>query len=1053
MYIADLHIHSKYSRATSKDCDLPHLDLWARRKGLSLVGTGDFTHPGWREELANSLEPAEDGLYRLKEELRIPDEVAGDNPAPRFVITGEISSIYKKNGRVRKVHNVILLPDLEAAGQLSHRLEAVGNLHSDGRPILGLDCHDLLELTLDSCPMMVFIPAHIWTPHFSLLGAFSGFESIEECFEDLTGYIHALETGLSSDPPMNWRVSSLDNYTLVSNSDAHSPSKLAREANLLDTGLSYPELAKAIETGVGFAGTLEFFPEEGKYHMDGHRNCHLCLEPAQTLEYQGRCPVCGKKITIGVQHRVEELADRPDGAVKFNARPFQRLVPLPELLAASMDCSVSSKKVEAAYLALLKTVGPELYILREAPYEELKQKAGLCVAEGIQRLREGKVALNPGYDGEYGTISLFTSEELKAFNGQISLFGAPTPPKPHRKTPAPSVPSLSADKKPQKQAPVQETLNEKQAQAVTALERVVSVVAGPGTGKTKTLVARVAWLLEQGAKPSEITAVTFTNLAAEEMRQRLEKQLGGKSAIRGMTIGTFHAICAGLLDKTPLLDEQEALELAASLSREFHSRLSPRNLLYQISKLKNGVLLETPELSQIAQAYQQRLGELGVRDLDDLLLEAVQQSSRPKKAFTHLLVDEFQDINHLQYQLIQKWSQHSQSLFVIGDPDQAIYGFRGASNHYFQQLEQESADFRKVTLDENYRSTPQILSAALSVIAHNPGGSRTLHPNQNSGCPVRAVAFHSPTAEGIFIAKEINRMVGGVGMLEAHAQTHQEEIRSFADIAILCRTHRQLESIERCLRHDGIPYMVSGRESYLEDPQVRGALAFFRFLLNPQDQLSLSRCLELVWGCSPDLISQVQRICAQMTALEPAALQQEVGNENPSLQRWLEEVQLFLPRVTKELPASLLERWTASHDVSEPFSRLISLSSFYRRMDEFLQALLLGGEGDLRRISASHPSGAVHLMTLHGAKGLEFPVVFLAGLNKGAFPPRSVCDPSDLEEERRLLFVGMTRAKQALILTIPGEDSPFLEQIPQELLLRSREGGHSNQETQQLSLF
>ncbi len=259
MFIADLHIHSKYSRATSKECMPEYLDLWARRKGLDLIGTGDFTHPVWREELKEKFIPAEDGLYRLKDDFRIAETV-GDAPAPRFVISGEISSIYKKNGRVRKVHNVILLPSLEAGEALSHRLELIGNLHSDGRPILGLDSHDLLEITLDTCPDAIFIPAHIWTPHFSLFGAYSGFDTIEECFEDLTPHIHALETGLSSDPPMNWRLSALDRFTMVSNSDAHSPANLAREANLFNTELSYPSVARALASHDTdeFYGTLEF---------------------------------------------------------------------------------------------------------------------------------------------------------------------------------------------------------------------------------------------------------------------------------------------------------------------------------------------------------------------------------------------------------------------------------------------------------------------------------------------------------------------------------------------------------------------------------------------------------------------------------------------------------------------------------------------------------------------------------------------------------------------------------------------------------------------------
>lgn len=311
MYLADLHIHSSYSRATSKDCDLAHLDLSARNKGIRLVGTGDFTHPAWRAALREQLVPAEEGLYMLRSEFRLPAGALGAEEAARFVVSGEISTIYKKDGKTRKVHSLILLPGLDAAEALAQRLETIGNIHSDGRPILGLDCADLLALTLDTCPDAIFIPAHIWTPHFSIFGAFSGFCTVEECFGGLADEIHALETGLSSDPPMNWRVSALDRFTLVSNSDAHSPGKLGREANCMEGPLSYPALRHAIQTGEGFLGTIEFFPEEGKYHLDGHRNCGVCLTPEETLRLDGKCPVCGRKLTIGVEHRVCALSHRP----------------------------------------------------------------------------------------------------------------------------------------------------------------------------------------------------------------------------------------------------------------------------------------------------------------------------------------------------------------------------------------------------------------------------------------------------------------------------------------------------------------------------------------------------------------------------------------------------------------------------------------------------------------------------------------------------------------------------------------------------------------------
>lgn len=419
MYIADLHIHSHYSMATSRDCDLPHLDLWARKKGIGLVGAGDFTHPAWRRELSEALTPAEEGLYTLKPGYRLEAGILGEGESiPRFVISGEISCIYKRHGKTRKVHNVILLPSLEAAEKLSSRLELVGNIRSDGRPILGLDSRDLLELTLDACPEAVFFPAHIWTPHFSVFGAFSAFSTMEECFGDMAPYIHAVETGLSSDPPMNGRVSQLDGYTLVSNSDAHSPQKLGREGNLLETELSYSHLKRAIETGRGFGGTLEFFPEEGKYHLDGHRACGVCLTPKETKALGGICPVCGRKLTVGVLHRVEEMADRTEAEGKRLGKPFESLTPLPQVLAASTGVSEGSVKTRRLFEAMLQNLGPEFFILRQADLGKIQKIGGPGVAEGIRRLREGKVSRKGGYDGVFGSVILLTPEERERLSGQ-----------------------------------------------------------------------------------------------------------------------------------------------------------------------------------------------------------------------------------------------------------------------------------------------------------------------------------------------------------------------------------------------------------------------------------------------------------------------------------------------------------------------------------------------------------------------------------------------------------------------------------------------------------
>ena len=405
--IADLHIHSRFSMATSKEGTPENLDFWARKKGISLIGTGDFTHPVWREELKERLVSEGNGLYRLRDEYVKEDSRKFPGEGTRFVVSGEISSIYKKNGKTRKVHNVILLPSLEAADAMAQRLEKIGNIHSDGRPILGLDSHDLLEMMMDVCPEGILIPAHIWTPHFSVLGAKSGFDSVEECFEELTPYVHALETGLSSDPAMNWRISKLDRYQLVSNSDAHSPSKLGREANLLNIDCSYEGLYQAIQTGQGLEGTVEFFPEEGKYHFDGHRKCGVSLSPVEAERMGGICPVCGKKLTMGVDHRVEQLADRAEGFVKKDGKKYESLVPLPEVISACMGYSTASKKVQGCFEQMIQTLGTEFDILRNVPSEDIKSCAGERIAEGIENVRTGNVKRIPGYDGEYGKIQLF----------------------------------------------------------------------------------------------------------------------------------------------------------------------------------------------------------------------------------------------------------------------------------------------------------------------------------------------------------------------------------------------------------------------------------------------------------------------------------------------------------------------------------------------------------------------------------------------------------------------------------------------------------------------
>ncbi len=410
-FVADFHVHSKYSRATSRDMDVAHIAQWAKLKGISLMGTGDFTHHLWLEELRTKLEPTGQGLF-------VYDGV-------HFILSAEVSSIYSKGGRTYRIHNVILAPSFKSVDAINSALSGIGNLSSDGRPILGLDAEDLARIVFDIDENCILVPGHIWTPWFSLFGSMSGFDTIEACFGKQTPKIFALETGLSSDPAMNWRLSALDRFSLISNSDSHSPQKIGREANVFNCDLDYQEIRQALRTKdkKKFLYTIEFFPEEGKYHYDGHRLCGVRCSPEESRKNANKCPKCGKPLTIGVMNRVVQLADRQEGFVPDNAIPYKNLVPLDEIIADAKQMGKGSLAVEKEYRGMIQRFGTEFSILTKVPQEELDRAAHPRVAEGIARVRAGRVKVEPGYDGEYGKVSIFGDEgPVRKSEEQISLF-------------------------------------------------------------------------------------------------------------------------------------------------------------------------------------------------------------------------------------------------------------------------------------------------------------------------------------------------------------------------------------------------------------------------------------------------------------------------------------------------------------------------------------------------------------------------------------------------------------------------------------------------------
>ncbi len=918
-FVADFHIHSHYSIATGQQANLEHLDLWGRYKGLSVVGTGDCTHPEWLREMNAKLTLVDEGVYRLKEGLALPLNLAGPRwehaPAVRFVITGEVSAIYSKGGRVRKVHLLLILPSLEAAERLSRRLGQLGNVVADGRPILGLDAKYLLELTLEADPEALVIPAHIWTPWFSVLGAKSGFDTLEECFEDQVGQIYALETGLSSDPAMNWRVSNLDRYLLVSNSDAHSPQKLGREANLFTVAPTYPAMARAIRSQEGFAGTIEFFPEEGKYHLDGHRKCGLRLEPAEAKQLEGRCPQCGKPLTLGVMHRVLDLADRAQGTQAPGSKPFKSLIALSAILGEMMACGSASKKVDRAYFRLLEKLGPELEILRQVATEDLAQEGGELLAYAVDKMRRGEAHIAPGYDGVYGEISLLSPEERSRFQGQSAFWSAPSP------APAPKKPRVQKTSKakaaPQTQKepagraspgaadPLLTGLNPAQLQAVTHEGPPLIVQAGPGAGKTRALTHRLAYLLKRRqVRPESILALTFTRQAAREMAERVQRILPDYPGLERATVGTFHALGLKILAEQGLArevaDEERRRALLQEVAREFRLPLS--RLDRQISAAKQALYGpgDVPSGEPLPPApafltYEAFLEREGLWDYEDLLARPVrllQEDPGLRAAyqgrFRHLLVDEYQDLNEAQYLLFRELAGPDAEIMVIGDPHQAIYGFRGARPEYFARFAQDWPGALTLGFTETYRLPPPLLAASQRLL---PEGSLGPQVSRREGDrPVVLLEAASPSEEARIIARHIEALVGGLDhrSLDDHRLRYQDSEAEvgFKDVAVLFRLNAQGTELRQALTAAGIPCELA-RE--VVGPEITGI----------------------------DLAAQ-----------------------------------------------------------------------------------------------------RVKLLTLHASKGLEFPYVFIAGCETGLLPLEAEgLEPGDPEEERRLFYVGLTRAQRQVVLT------------------------------------
>jgi uncharacterized protein (TIGR00375 family) len=1089
-FVADLHLHSHFSRATSPQLDLEHLSKWAQLKGVTVVGTGDFTHPGWLDEVEKKLEPAEEGLFWLKEEFsrttqaEIPKACRGE---VRFMLTTEISNIYTRHSRGRKVHNLIFAPSIAVARKIQARLESIGNIRSDGRPILGLDSRDLLEITLESDPQAYFIPAHIWTPWFSMLGSKGGFDSVEACFGDLTPQLFAVETGLSSDPLMNWRLQQLDRFVLVSNSDAHSPQKLAREANLFDTELSYPAIWNALkdENDRGFLGTMEFFPEEGKYHYDGHRLCKTRLHPCETKAYKGNCPVCGKPVVVGVMARVEELADRPEGEKSPRARPYFNIIPLPEIIGDAKNQNATTKAVDEVFHKLLAGIGNELFILQEAPLADIERVGGSLIAEGIRRMRAGEVNIAAGYDGEYGKINLFTPEEREQQKMQVSLLEEiKNDKKIKRKKEHPEIEKpavtiireeatvpyqkhksqrLTSDQHPATsiQHPATGPLNPSQQKAVTHGRGHLLIVAGPGTGKTHTLTHRIAHVIENFAKPEAIVAITFTNKAADEMRQRVTKLAGSLAA--NLTLGTFHSFCLSLLrahyqqaELPPdfeIIGEEEQRELAKALWPE-KSTAERDKILEEISRLKASDDETNTEANTWRQAYDFALRQNGQLDFDDLLLEAIRLLEHDTvrhemhRRYQWIFVDEYQDINSAQHQLLKLLVHENSALTAIGDPNQAIYGFRGADVNYFSRFAQDFADAKELRLEENYRSAPTILSASSQVIeAGDEKFALPLSPTLLTEGRLTIHAAPTEKAEAEYVVHQIEKLIGGTSMFSqdsGRVEKAQDGERTFRDFAVLYRLNALRPALEEALLRSGMPYQIAGDAPLLNQRGVRELVTALRWanaIAQKEaaikiDPKNLAKLLQFgVTGIGEQTAQRAETFFKELRHHGANALDHFLREE----QSLTEKQKLALIAFSCELDEA--SRRLTTNGLVEAIQFLFNLPTWKNLMkgDEKLASNLQRVLGLARVHDAANRNEAartffdalalaggvdhfdgraekIAVMTLHAAKGLEFPVVFILGCEETILPMQLSGLKSTVEEERRLFYVGMTRAKEQLYL-------------------------------------
>ncbi|MBN2544570.1 MAG: UvrD-helicase domain-containing protein [Spirochaetes bacterium] len=1059
-FIADFHIHSHYSIATSKYLVPEYLDLWAKIKGIKLIGTGDFTHPRWLDELEEKLIPSSEGLYKLKNEYKNKSDIIINNPdeETHFILTAEVSSIYKKNDRVRKTHNVLFAPDFGTVRKIQMQLSKIGNIHSDGRPILGLDAKNLLEIILNTDERCFLVPAHIWTPWFSVLGSKSGFDSIGECFEDLTEYIFAIETGLSSDPPMNWSCSFLDDFAVISNSDAHSPENLGREANIFNTELSYSAIKNALKNKNKdeFLGTIEFYPQEGKYHYDGHRKCNVRLNPIDSIKNNNLCPVCKKPLTLGVMYRVAQLSDRPQGFDSKNKNNFYSLIPLTEIISEILGVNKSSKKVKEAYNKLIRQFGSEFNILLTENYDGLLKSDYPVLSEAVKRMHQKKVFIEEGYDGEYGIIKVFKPDELKkiihkdlfisSVNEKIEAHGnLPTSDMDFTAFKNQMNYNIALTERPKKEKEAEE-LNESQKKAVQYIKGPAIILAGPGTGKTKTLTFKIMELLKSGIDPENILNLTFSNQAALEIKERIKKYLNDENISKKLNVSTFHAFGLSVIEQNiELAGRNKNYNIIETKEKEFIlknflniSKGKIKRTVDQLSKIKQAVEEpENEEMISIFLKYEEALKEYNLLDFDDLLFIPLNIfCSQPEilksciEKYRWVNVDEFQDLNLIQYKILRKLCPHEDSnLTVIGDPNQAIYGFRGASAKFINEFLKDYKNASAFSLDTSYRCPDNILKASSQIINAE---KHYLIKGIEEGLKINIKEYDTDKTEAEFIARKIENMIGGLRFfsIDSGITDGDRANMTFKDFAVLLRTGRQMDVIINAFNDHSIPYEIIGEIPYYRTSPFNEIIEIIKCSLNPENSF-YKKAIE-IHNISSQNLGTVQNLLS--------------GNK-------IYEASLFI--FQNYFPDQLEKN-------SYNLKLLEESCNNFKEAADFVRFTESGESTD----QLKSKSERVKLMTMHASKGLEFDTVFIAGCSE-VFIPFSLYQnlQVDMNEEQRLLYVAMTRARKNLYLTYSKKSSlsnipklfkisPFVEKIQKELIkFEVKEKKYKKADDEQLLLF